>query len=159
MAEVMIEPARISMLFEKALTKEHCKLTNLSLHCCSLTDQCIAKLCNALQDERCRLTNLTLENNAIGDKGARMLFENVLTKEHCKLTKLDLSKCSLTDQCIPSLLEALQDEHCGLVKLQLWGNGFTEDGKRSIREVRENCKERGLNIGIEDNIVKDGPFQ
>ena len=123
-------------LFEDGLTNEHCKLTKLGLTSCSLTDQCIPSLCKALQDELCQLTELSLVDNPIvGDNGACMLFENGLTKQHCKLTKLNLSYCSLTDQCIPSLCKALQDEHCGLVELTLRGNHFTKDGERSICEV------------------------
>ena len=128
------------MLFEDGLTNEHCKLTKLDLKECSLTDQCIPSLCKALQDELCQLTELSLENNVIGDNGASMLFQDGLTKEHCKLTKLNLMSCSLTDQCIPSLCKALQDEHCGLVELPLWLNHFTKDGKRSICEVDNTSK-------------------
>ena len=136
------------MLFEDGLTKEHCKLTKLDLSYCSLTDQCVPSLCKALQDEVCRLTDLSLRGNDIGNKGASTLFEDALTKEHCKLTKLNLERCSLTDRCIPSLLKALQDEHCGLDELRLGGNTFTEDGERLILEERESCKERGLNIRL-----------
>ena len=134
------------MLFEDGLTQEHCKLTKLDLDGCSLADQCIPSLCIALQDERCQLTDLTLNFNDIGDTGACMLFEHGLTQEHCKLTKLDLVRCLLTDQCIPSLLKALQDEHCRLVDLPLVLNQFTEDSKQSIRKVIENCEGGRLHI-------------
>jgi hypothetical protein len=134
------------MLFKDALTKEHCKLTELSLTSCSLTDRCIPSLCKALQHERCQLTVLTLGNNAIGDKGARMLFEDALAKEHCKLTELALGHCSLTDRCIPSMCKALQAERCKLTKLWLFGNQFTGKGKTSLDDVQEypSCKSRGF---------------
>ena len=138
-------------LFENGLAQEHCKLTKLDLGCCSLTDQCIPSLRKALQDERCRMTDLSLQFNGIGDKEAWMLFKDGLTQEHCKLTKLDLAGCSLTDQCIPSLLNALQDKHCRLVELQLWSNKFTKGGQQSIRKITENCKERGLDIQVRFN--------
>ena len=127
-------------LFEVGVRKEHCKLTKLHLVYCSLTDQCMPGLCKLLQDERCQLTTLSLATNAIGDEAACTLFENGLTNEHCKLTKLDLSRCSLTDQCIPSLLKVLQDKHCGLNELRLSGNKFTEDSKQSICEVDNTSK-------------------
>ena len=133
------------MLFQDGLTKEHCKLTELDLVDCSLTDQCIPSLCKALQDEVCRLADLSLRGNDLGDKGASTLFEDALTKEHCKLTKLNLERCMLTDRCIPSLLKALQDEHCGLDKLPLWGNHFTKDGERSICEVDNTSKRTVVN--------------
>jgi hypothetical protein len=136
-------------LFEDALTKEHCKLTVLHLERCSLTDQCIPSLCKALQDERCQLTHLSLENNAIGDEGVGMLFEDALTKEHCKLTVLHLERCSLTDRCIPSLCKALQDERCQLTVLSL---GFTAIGDKGVGILfedaltKEHCKLTWLNL-------------
>jgi hypothetical protein len=136
------------MLFEGALTNEHCKLTELNLDECSLTDQCIPSLCKALQDERCQLTVLSLENNAIGDKGVGTLFEDALMQEHCKLTELQLNGCSLTDQCIPSLCEALKDGQCILTKLSLRDNNFTENGKKLLRDITnyKSCEARGLQI-------------
>ena len=138
------------MLFEDGLTKEHCKLTKLDLSYCSLTDQCVPSLCKALQDEVCRLTDLSLRGNDIGNKGASTLFEDALTKEHCKLTKLDLSYCSLTDQCIPSLCKALQDEVCRLTDLSLRGNDLGDKGACTLFEdalTKEHCKLTKLNLG------------
>jgi Ran GTPase-activating protein (RanGAP) involved in mRNA processing and transport len=138
------------MLFEDALTKEHCKLAELSLDACSLTDQCIPSLCKALQGECCQLTVVSLRYNAIGDKGAGMLFEDALTKEHCKLTELNLLQCLLTDECIPSLCKALQDSQCVLTRLFLLLNNFTENGKKLLRDTMnyESCKARGLQIVV-----------
>ena len=113
-------------LFENGLTNEHCKLTKIKLRNCSLTNQYISSLCKALQDERCQLTHVDLTGNAIGDEGAREFFENGITNEHCKLKMLLLGVCSFTDQCIPSLWEALQGERCTLIVLGLWFNDFTD---------------------------------
>jgi Ran GTPase-activating protein (RanGAP) involved in mRNA processing and transport len=146
----LIDDKDACMLFKDALTKEHCKLTALNLCDCLLTDQCIPSLCKALQDEHCQLTDLSLGNNAIGDKGACMLFEDVLTKEHCKLTALNLDRCPLTDQCIPSLCKALKDGQCVLTILFLLSNHFTENGKKLLRDTMnyESCKARGLQIVV-----------
>jgi hypothetical protein len=144
-----IDDEEICMFFEDALTKEHCKLTELNLRRCSLTDQCIPSLCKALQDERCQLTDLSLGCNAIGDRGACMLFEDALTKEHCKLTELNLRQCSLTDQCIPSLCMALKDEHCQLSFLSMWGNFIGDKGVGILFEdalTKEHCKLTELNV-------------
>ena len=137
----------VGELFENGLTNEHCKLTKLNLWYCSLTNQCIPSLCNALQDERCQVTDVDLTGNVIGDEGARELFENVLTNEHCKLKRLSLSICSLTDQCIPSLCEALQDERCMLTELGLICNkDITNNGKKWLRDIQNSCKFRDLKI-------------
>ena len=146
----LIKDKGVNILCKDALTKEHCKLEKLYLSECSLTDDCLPELCNALQDEHCKLTCLELSENEITDKGLHMLCERALTKEHCKLVELDLSFCSLTDECIPDLGKTLQDEHCRLKELDLYGNKFTEKGKKSIHEIaaHEHCKTRGLEIHI-----------
>ena len=136
-------------LFENALTKENCKLTELNLTECSLTDQCISSLCMALQDERCKVTVLSLDRNHIVDKGAVNLFENALRIENCKLTELNLDKCSLTYQCISSLCMALQDERRKLTVLSLKLNGIMDKGAMNLFEnavTKENCKLTDLNL-------------
>jgi Leucine-rich repeat (LRR) protein len=141
------EGARV--LFKDGITNEHCKLTELHLAHCGLTDKCIPRLCKTLQDELCKLNVLSLRSNRIGDESACVLFEDGITREHCKLTELDLRNSSLTDKCIPRLCKALQHEHCGLTKLRLnRGNNFTDDGKKMLSEVEkcDGCKARGLKI-------------
>ncbi|CAB4039877.1 NACHT, LRR and PYD domains-containing 14-like, partial [Paramuricea clavata] len=145
------------MLFEDALTKEHCKLTKLNLEEFSLTDQCIPNLCKALQDERCQLTVLSLRYNAIGDKDVGMLFEDALTKDHCKLTELDLISCSLTDRCIPTLCKALQDERCKLTELWLNLNEFTGKGKTLLGDLRNTCTIVNMNKYLHGGPVGDFP--
>ncbi|CAB4017975.1 NACHT, LRR and PYD domains-containing 12-like isoform X1 [Paramuricea clavata] len=125
------------------LTKGLRKLNRLAVCVCGLTDRCIPTLVKALQDEHCELTNLSLGFNAIGDKGVDMLFEDAFTKEHCKLTNLNLYKCSLTDQCIPSLYKALQNERCQLTVLFLGNNAIYDKGVGKLFEdalTKEQCK-------------------
>ena len=132
------------MLFESALVTKHGKIAVLDLGNCSLTNHCIPSLLKRLQNEHCQLTNLSLESNVIGNRGARMLFEDGLTKEHCKLTKLNLSDCSLTNECIFSLLKALENELCGLLELTLDSNKVTEDSEQVLCHARGSCYKRGM---------------
>ena len=145
-----IGDAGACMLFEKALGQEHCKLAELCLDSCLLTDHCVPALVEALRDERCQLTDLSLNDNKIGDAGACMLFEKALGQEHCKLAELCLDSCLFTDDCVPALVEALQDERCRLTNLDISSRNFTEDGKRSLRNVEsyQTCKDRGLRIWL-----------
>ena len=146
-----------NMFFKDALPNEHCKLTELDLTGCPLTDRCIPSLCTALQDECCKLTVLSLRSNHITDTGACMLFEDALSSEHCKLTKLDLNKCLLTDRCIPSLCTALQDEHCKLTDLSLYGNIIDDEGASMLLEdalSKEHCKLKKL-IVIDCRLTDD----
>ena len=70
-------------LCKLALTKEHCKLTKLSLFNCSLTDRCIPKLRETLQDEDCTLSELVLGNCQFTEEGKNSLRQ-LETLEHCK---------------------------------------------------------------------------
>ncbi|CAB4032855.1 NACHT, LRR and PYD domains-containing 3-like, partial [Paramuricea clavata] len=148
----------VGMLFEDALTKEHCKLTELNLSSCSLTDRCIPSLrdedrcipslCKALQDERCQLTVLKLASNAIGDKGCSLTDQCIsslckaLQDKHCQLTVLKLASNAIgdegADRCIPSLCKALQDEHCQLTDLLLGQNAIGD--KDVDRCIPSLCK-------------------
>ncbi len=49
-----------------------------------------------------------------------------LQNEHCKLNCLDLSVNQLTDQCIPDLCKALENEHCKLNEVNLVMNKLTD---------------------------------
>ncbi len=140
----------VRLLCDNALAKEHCKLTALDLHSCSLTHQCISGLSKALQDEHCKLNVLSLGYNDIGDEGACVLFEDALTNENCKLTKLNLFRCSLTDKCIPTLCKTLQDGRCGLKTLRVSVNELTDNSKEMLRGVEKSnfCKARGLKIDV-----------
>ena len=125
------------------------KLTKLYLGNSFLTNKCVPALCELLRNECCNLIDLTLGYNpGINDEGLRILCEHALTNEHCKLEKLNLKYCSLTDDCLPELCNALQHEHWRLNKLYLDRNKFTEKGKRFIHDIEthELCRVRGLEI-------------
>ena len=137
-----------SVLFETLIDSLR-GLTRMLISACHFTDECIPSLCKALQDERCQLTDLDLRKNAIGDKGARELFENGLTNKHCKLTKLSLENCSLTHECIHSLCKALQDERCQLNYLYLGDNAIRDKGARELFEnglTNKHCKLTKLSL-------------
>jgi hypothetical protein len=138
----------VNILFNDAVRRDLCELTDLDLRGCSLTANCILALCKALQDDNCKLISLLLDNNDIGDEGVRMMCTDALRRKQSKLTRLQLQKCSLTDECLPLLCETLQDGHCKLINLYLRKNNFTEDGKSLLRNVErtECCKSRGLRI-------------
>ena len=91
-----IKDEGLRILCEYAIKNAQCKLEIWNLSHCSLTDDCVPDLCNALKDEHCKLTSLKLAENNITDEGLHMLCELVLTNRHCRLEKLDLKNCSLT---------------------------------------------------------------
>ena len=131
------------------LIKGPSKLTMLDLSNCKLTDQDIPKIVKFLKDEHCQLTSLSLEANEIGDKGASMLFKDVLTSEFCKLTDLNLSYCNLRGQCMPDLFKALKDERCRLTSLTLDGCKMSEKDLVTLFEdvlITDHCKLDALGL-------------
>ena len=104
-----------------------------------------------LKDEHCQLTSLSLSENVIGDKGASMLFKDVLTSEFCKLTHLDLGRCHLRGQCMPDLFKALKDERCQLTSLSLDYNGIGDKRASMLFNdvlTSEFCKLTHLDLGL-----------
>ena len=77
------------MLFTDAITKEHCKLTQLDFYECKMTDKCIPILRTALQDERCRLTWVKINGNKFSEQGKRMVLD-VMNHESCKARGLQI---------------------------------------------------------------------
>jgi hypothetical protein len=126
-----------------ALIKGLCKLNMLSLMSCSLTEKSMHSLCKALYHEHCKLSQMYLSNNAIGDEGVNILFNDAVRRDQCELTYLNLDGCSLTANCILALCKALQDEHCKLTGLILANNAIGDEGVRMMCTDalrRERCK-------------------
>mgnify|MGYP002803517157 CR=1 FL=1 len=105
-----------------------CNVATLKIENCSLTHRGIPNMCRALQDERCQLTILSLSHNKIEDEGLQIMCKEALTKKNCKLTDLDLGDCSLSKDCIPSLIKALLNKDCKLISLILDGNPIGNKG-------------------------------
>ena len=124
-------------------------LKQLTLFHCKISSHELSLFCQVLEDKLCpELTYLTFYCNDIAGEGLTELCRTLTKQKLLKLTKLNLSWCSLTDECIPALRKTLQDQHCRLEQLHLYGNKFTKKGRKSICEIAayEHCKSRGLQI-------------
>ena len=124
-------------------------LKDLSLVGCQISSRELSIFHEVLDNKPCpELTRLDLGDNSIAGEGLTKLCKTITKQKLLKLTELDLRWCSLTDDCLPELCNALQHEHCRLNTLYLSGNKFTKKGKKSIHEIKthELCKTRGLQI-------------
>ena len=141
----------------KALQNEHCKLIELDLVMNELTDQCIRDLCKALKSES-KLTVLFLAyNKGITNEGLRMLCELLLAKKLCNLGKLNLRGCSLSNNCIPYLCKALQNEHCKLIELDLGWNKLTDQCIPDLCEaLKSKTKLTVLSLAYNRGITNEG---
>ena len=126
-------------------------LKELGLVHCKISSCKLSIFCEVLDNKLCsELTCLNFGFNDIADEGLTKLCKTLTKQKLLKLTELDLPSCSLTDDCLPELCNALQHEHCRLNELYLCRNKFTKKGEKSIREMKthELCKARGVKIYI-----------
>ncbi len=63
----------VRMLCTDALKREQCKLTELKLDYCWLTNQCVPLLCETLEDRNCKLDKLWLDFNDFTENGLDLL--------------------------------------------------------------------------------------
>ncbi|XP_028413144.1 NACHT, LRR and PYD domains-containing protein 3-like [Dendronephthya gigantea] len=73
----------VRMLCEDVLKNGHCKLAELNLGSCSLTDQCIPWLSKALLDKRCVINRLGISQNNFTANGKNSLRE-LEANQDCK---------------------------------------------------------------------------
>lgn len=70
------------------------RLTKLEMYYCGLTEQCCAKLAEALKHEDGKLVELNLSSNYLNDGGAYWIRDGLFAWS--RLEKLNLSRCGIT---------------------------------------------------------------
>ncbi|XP_068607236.1 NACHT, LRR and PYD domains-containing protein 12 [Brachionichthys hirsutus] len=111
----------------KALRSPRCKLQELLLQGCELTEASVEALSAALLSGQSQLRKVNLRLNKIGLGGAKALAKS-LQHPLCRLQQLDLFDCELTGECCPHLKEALMSDHCSLSALDLSVNHLGQEG-------------------------------
>ncbi|XP_042604778.1 NLR family CARD domain-containing protein 3-like isoform X4 [Cyprinus carpio] len=154
-------------LLSALLEDPRCKLEKLQLWGCSIGEEGCAALISALRSNPSHLTELNLSRNEPGDSGVKLLSA-LLEDPHCKLEKLLLWGCSIEEEGCAALISALrsnplhltelnlnfnkpgnsggkqlavllEDPHCKLEKLQLWGCSIGDEGCAAlISALRSN---------------------
>ena len=106
-----IEDEGLHILCKDALTKEHCKLEELDLMHCSLTDECIPDLGKTLQDEHCKLKKLDLNANKFTEEGEESINE-IAAHEHCKTRGLEIHHTGKFWTLTGDFLRKVKCENC-----------------------------------------------
>ncbi|KAF4080929.1 hypothetical protein AMELA_G00176630 [Ameiurus melas] len=94
---------RLSALLENP----QCKVNNLRLHDCDISDEGCAALTSALRSNPSHLRDLDLAYNNLGDSAVKRLSA-VLENPLCKLEILWLYKCDISDEGCAALTSALR---------------------------------------------------
>ena len=131
----------------KSLEKEFCKVTQLYLKSCHITDASVISLSEALQSSACKVTTLDLSCNPITDAGDISLSQ-ALQSSACKVTTLHLSSTEITDAGVISLSQALQSSACKVTTLHLGSIEITDAGVISLSQALQSsaCKVTTLHL-------------
>ncbi|XP_072893335.1 NACHT, LRR and PYD domains-containing protein 3-like [Hemitrygon akajei] len=158
-------------LVSAALRNPECKIQKLRLIRVGLTDSGAEDLVSALSTNP-SLTELDLSGNKLGDSGVK-LVSAALRNPECKIQKLDLGKVGLTDSGVEDLVSALSTKPSltglylrynsltdrsvpalrrliltlpSLKRIRLYGNRFSETGRKELEPLR------GVRPGLRVNI-------
>ncbi|XP_076138706.1 NACHT, LRR and PYD domains-containing protein 3-like isoform X2 [Alosa pseudoharengus] len=116
-------------LLSSALCHQNCKLEELELQGCDLTDKSCSYLASALKTSRSsNLRVLNLSSNKLLDSGVELLC-SALCHQNCKLEELRLDRCDLTDKSCSYLASALKTSHSSNLRvLHLSNNKLLDSG-------------------------------
>ncbi|KAG1944038.1 NACHT, LRR and PYD domains-containing protein [Pimephales promelas] len=136
------------------LMNPQCKLEELDLSYCSITEEQSLILTSALKSNPSHLRDLILSENKLGDSGVKNLSD-LLMNPQCKLEELDLSYCSITEKQSLILTSALKSNPSHLRDLNLSENKLGDSGVKNLSDLLMNpqCKLERLSLqgcGITD---------
>ncbi|XP_060771426.1 NACHT, LRR and PYD domains-containing protein 12-like isoform X4 [Neoarius graeffei] len=136
------------------LENPHCKVENLVLRQCGVSDEGCAALSSALRSNPSHLRELDLSHNNFGDSRVKRLSA-VLENPHCKLEILGLRRCGVSDEGCAALSSALRSNPSHLRHLDLSCNNLGDSGVKRLSAVLENphCKLETLRLcgcGVSD---------
>ncbi|XP_059805489.1 NLR family CARD domain-containing protein 3-like isoform X2 [Hypanus sabinus] len=135
-----------------ALKDSDCEIETLGLWGNSFTHCCCEKLALALKINQ-SLRNLDLGDNAIGDRGLKLLC-HAIKDDGCKLEKLELHRTGLTENCCEELVLILRTSE-RLKTLELGYNNLGDVGVQRLSEALKdpNCKLQRLGL-YRNNLTK-----
>ncbi|XP_057181363.1 NACHT, LRR and PYD domains-containing protein 14-like [Triplophysa rosa] len=129
------------------LKHSDCKLDQLELRTCGLTDEGLVALTSALSSNPSHLRTLDLSGNRLGDSGVKHLCA-LLSNSQCSLETLNLCGCSMTMTQHDQLISALCSNPSHLTELNLSGNKIKDTGVKRLCRLLEHseCKLEKLSL-------------
>ncbi|XP_057182571.1 uncharacterized protein LOC130549384 isoform X4 [Triplophysa rosa] len=129
------------------LKHSDCKLDQLELRTCGLTDEGLVALTSALSSNPSHLRTLDLSGNRLGDSGVKHLCA-LLSNSQCSLETLNLCGCSMTMTQHDQLISALCSNPSHLTELNLGSNKIKDTGLKRLCRLLEHsqCKLEKLSL-------------
>ncbi|XP_076134605.1 NACHT, LRR and PYD domains-containing protein 14-like [Alosa pseudoharengus] len=132
-----------------ALCHQNCKLEELQLQYCDLTNKSCSYLASALKTScSSNLRVLHLSHNKLLDSGVKFLC-SALCHQNCTLVELQLYECDLTDKSCSYLASALKKSHSSNLRvLNLSQNMLLDSGVERVCSAlcHQNCKLEELQL-------------
>ncbi|XP_056114757.1 NACHT, LRR and PYD domains-containing protein 12-like isoform X2 [Rhinichthys klamathensis goyatoka] len=138
------------------LEDTHCKLEQLWLKDCGVTDEGCADLASALRSNPSHLRQLDLSENKLGRHSVNLLSA-LLEDHHCKLEILGLRDCGVTDEGFADLTSALRSNPEHLRELSLSGNKIGKS-VNLLSDVLQNPHCKLEKLWLKDCGVTDEGF-
>ncbi|XP_063062689.1 NACHT, LRR and PYD domains-containing protein 3-like [Engraulis encrasicolus] len=144
-----------------ALTSPVSHLTHLDLSYNELKDSGVEMLCSAVCDENCKLEQLELRSCKLTEGSCKLMEDkcftlaSVLTSDFSRLTHLNLSSNKLMNSGVELLCSALKHENCLLEKLLLNSCHFTGRSCSYLASVLTSHSSRLTHLDLSYNELLD----
>ncbi|KAM3620353.1 uncharacterized protein V6R79_021986 [Siganus canaliculatus] len=141
-------------LLSAGLESPNCKVENLNLSRCLVTEEGCAGLASALSSDTSYLKTLDLSKNNLKDSGVKLLCAG-LESPDCKIKILRLPECYITDRSCEALSSVLSSS--SLTELDLSNNELKDSGVKLLSAGLESphCKVEHLNLS-ECRVTEEG---
>ncbi|XP_060760201.1 ribonuclease inhibitor-like [Neoarius graeffei] len=126
-----------SVLQKAGDRREKIFITDTGLYDCGVSDEGCAALSSALRSNPSHLRELDLSYNTLGDSGVKRLCAG-LENPHCKLEILGLWGCGVSDEGYAALSSALRSNPSHLRHLNLNYNKLGDSGVKRLCAGLEN---------------------
>ncbi|XP_073721412.1 uncharacterized protein [Misgurnus anguillicaudatus] len=138
------------------LRDSQCKLMELKLKSCSVTENDCEALTSALNSNPSHLKELDLSENKLGDSGVNHL-RSLLNNSDCKLEILRVSKCELTEESCSVFSTVLSSDSSCLIELDMSNNHLQDSGVKQLSTALENTHSKLKTLSLSDcNIREEG---
>ncbi|KAI5621729.1 hypothetical protein C0J50_18786, partial [Silurus asotus] len=136
--ELDLSGSKLTNCLSEVLGNPHCKLETLRLNNCGFSEEGFAALTLALRSNPSHLRDLDLSFNKVGDLGVKYLSA-ILENPHCKMERLCLYGCGVSDKGCVALSSALRSNPSHLRDLNLSENKLGDSGVKFLSGI-PHCK-------------------